>query len=142
MSEFARFVPRDQYFIHFNSISALFEAADLSSKWGANLLRMFTVRAEDNQLRAKLEKQLLLKRDPLTRLFAEGVVGEVAVTGGDFFVMEGADVTLIFKLRNRPAFMAAADTWLENARAGRNDIIVQEFNYRGHRVSARYTQDR
>ena len=52
--EIARLVPEDQYFVHFNSMNSLGELLDLSSKWGNNLLRLFTIRAQDQRLQAKL----------------------------------------------------------------------------------------
>ncbi|HUT14336.1 MAG TPA: hypothetical protein VMY42_27875 [Thermoguttaceae bacterium] len=140
--EMSRLVPEDQYFAHFNSMNSLNEALDLSSQWGNNLMRLFTVRAQDQQLRAKLEDQLCLRRGPLTKLFADGVIGQVAVTGADPFVLEGTDVTVIFELKQPDAFAAAAAGWLEEIRRKYPEVVEQDFNYRAHQVLARYTKDR
>ncbi|NQU21314.1 MAG: hypothetical protein HQ567_08535 [Candidatus Nealsonbacteria bacterium] len=138
----SQLVPEDQYFVHFNSMQSLSELLDLSSQWGNNLLRLFTVRAQDQQLRSKLEDQLCLRRGPLTKLFADQVIGEVAATGADPFVLEGTDVTVIFRVKQPEVFQKAAAGWLEEVRAKHPGMVDQEFNARGHKVAVHYTKDR
>jgi len=140
--DLARLVPDDQYFLHFHSMQSLGELSDLSVQWGNSLLRLFTVEAKDQRLEAKLENQLCLRRGPLTRLFADAVIGEVAITGADPFVQEGADVTMIFRLRRPEVFRQAAAGWLAEVRKAHPDVTDREFNHRGHKVAARYTEDR
>ena len=140
--ELAKLVPADQYFVHFNSLSALTELLDLMSQWEDGLLRLFTVRAQDNQVRAKLEDQLCFRRGPLSKLFAEGVVSEVAATGADSFVMEGTDVTMILRVKNLGVFRKAADGWMAEVRKKHPETVRREFNYREHKVVAHYTTDR
>jgi hypothetical protein len=140
--ELAKLVPEDQYFLHFNSMRSLGELHDLCSQWGDGLLRLFTVRAQDQQVQAKLEDQLCLRRGPLTELFADAVISEVALTGADPFVLEGADVTMIFRLKKPEVFRAMAATWLADVRKRRPQIEDREFNYRGHKVATHYTKDR
>ena len=91
------FIKRDSgedVFVHFNAIQPLTELLDTMSQWDDGALRLFTVRAEDNQVRAKLEDQLCFRRGPLANLFTDGTLSEVAATGADSFVMEGTDVTM------------------------------------------------
>ena len=140
--DLSRLVPADQYFLHFNSMDSLDELLDLSSEWGGSLLRLFTVRAQDSQLRAKFDDQLCVRRGPLTQLFADAVISEVAVTGADPFVAEGTDVTLIFRLKRPDLFREAARGWVEEVRREYPEVVDREFNYRGHKVSAHYTNDR
>jgi hypothetical protein len=140
--EAARLVPEDQYFLHFYSMKAAAELQDLVDDWGNSLLRLVTVRAEDHRLRDRLEEQLCLRRDPLLQLFADAVVTEVAVTGGDPFFLEGTDVTLLFRLARPAAFEKAAAGWLQETRKKHADLIERTFNYRGHQIAVRYTEDR
>jgi hypothetical protein len=140
--ETARLVPADQYFVHFNSMQSLGELLDLSSQWGDNLLRLFTVRAQDQRLQAKLEDQLCLRQGPLTKLFADQVISEVAVTGADPFVLEGTDVTIILRLKQPEVFQTAAEGWLEETRKKYPGLVSRDFNYRGHKVVVHYTKDR
>jgi hypothetical protein len=138
----ATLVPEDRYFLHFNDFAAAGELLDLSSDWGANLLRLVDVQARDHRLQAKLEEQLIVERGLLTNLFAETAISEMAVVGSDPFLLEGSDVTLIFKVRNREAVERALAQWLANAEKANAELMVREFNYRGNKVAARYTLDR
>ena len=140
--EIARLVPADQYLLHFNSMKALNEALDLSSQWGDNLLRLYTLQAQDNRLEAKLEYQLGLRRDRLEQLFADKTVTEVAITGSDPYQMEGTDVTVVLRVPEPVLFEKEAESWLVAIRNEHPDLVEREFNYRGHKVLVRYTNDR
>jgi hypothetical protein len=141
-AEIAKLVPEDQFFFHFRSFNAASELLDLTVDWGDSLLRLFRVTAQDNRVRQKLDEQLCLRRDPLGKLFGDGVVSELAVTGSDPFVLEGTDVTMILRLKQPELFQKSADSWLAETKDRHPDLVQQEFNYRGHKVAARYTTDR
>ncbi len=138
----ARLVPEDQYFLHFHSLDSLGELVDLMSQWGESLLRLATVRAQDHQGRAKLEDQLCLRWKSVSELFADGAIRGVSLTGADPFVLEGADMTLVFEVENAERFDEVAAAMLEASRTRHSAVVSREFNYRGHRVTAHYTNDR
>jgi hypothetical protein len=140
--ELARLVPEDQYLLQFNSMESMGQLLDLWSQWGDSLLRLYTVRAQDQRLEAKLEDQLCLRRGPITQLFADQVIHEVVISGTDPFVMEGTDVTVIFRLKNAEVFRTAAAGWLGEVRERYPGVVDREFNYRGHKVAVHYTEDR
>jgi hypothetical protein len=140
--ELSRLVPVDQYFLQFNSLAAARDVMDLSQDWGTSLLRMFTVSARDHHLREKYEQQLCVRTDVLSRLCADKVIENAAFTGSDFFLSEGTDLTLLLKLSQPDVFKAAARTWFNDIKQERPDVEEREFNYRGHKVQARYTSDR
>ena len=131
-AEIAKLVPEDQYFLHFHSLRAAGELLDLSVDWGDSLLRLFAVTAQDNRVQQKFDEQLCLRRDPLTKLFADGVVSEMALTGSDPFLFTGTDLTLILRLKQPELFQKSAEAWLAEAKDRHPDLIEQEFNYRGH----------
>jgi hypothetical protein len=137
-----KLVPQDQYYLHFHSLDSLNELMDLSTLWGENLMRLATVRAQDNQVRAKLEDQLCLRWDSVSDLFADDVIRDLSLTGADPFVLEGADVTVILDVQQLDKFDEAAAGWLESARGNYPGLVSREFNYRGHQVTAHYTNDR
>jgi hypothetical protein len=138
----AKFIPADQYFLHFNSMRSASEMQDLITEWGNNLLRPFTLRAVDHRFRENFEEQLCLYREPLLGLFADGVLAELAVTGSDPFFLEGTDVSLLFKVSKLEVFQKKADEWLARARKTHPGLIERDFHYRGHKVGAHYTEDR
>jgi hypothetical protein len=142
VAEIARLVPEDQYLLQLNSMQSLDELVALTAQWGGSLLRLLTVEAQDQRLETKLEEQLCVRRDVLARLFADAVISEVALTGADTFVEEGSDLTMILRLRQPEVFRKAAAGWLEDARKAHADLTEAEFNYRGHKIAARYASDR
>lgn len=142
VSDLARLVPADHYILQLNSMDAANDLMQLSGEWGESILRMFTVNAREQNLREKYEFQLCVRRDPITKLFKDKVIDELAVSGSDFFIEEGTDVTLLFDLAKPDAFEAAAAGWLAEIRKVRPDVQVRQFNYRGHKVEARFTSDR
>ena len=96
---------------------------------------MYRARPRTSRLEQKLEDQLCLRRDVLTRLFADAVISDVAFTGADPFVNEGTDVTMIFRVKQPAVFQTAAAGWLAAARKAQADLTEAEFNYRGHKVA-------
>ena len=95
-----------------------------------------------SSLQSKLEDQLCLRRDPLTQLFADAVISEVAVTGADPFVLEGTDVTMIFRLKQPEVFRKAAAGWLDEVRKKHPDMAdarVQLPRPQGRRRTTRTT---
>jgi hypothetical protein len=112
----ARLVPRDNYYLHFNSFSKLLELSDLIDRWGASLLSAYEINSRDLRLRARYERQLCLRSTALGRLLGPAVIESLAVTGSDFYLREGSDVTVLFHVRNRDLFRAAVEPFLAEAR--------------------------
>src|SRR5207245_2559899 len=102
---------------------------DLTKNWGDSLLRLWTIHAQDNRLQEKLEDQLCLRRGPLTQLFADGVVAETAITGSDPFMLEGTDVSILFRLKKPELFHAMAEQWVAQARQKYPEIVERDFHY-------------
>ncbi len=138
----SRLIPADQYLLHFNSLAAFDESIELSNQWGDSLLRLFTIQAQDNRVKQKFEQQLVINHTQLQSLFENGVATELAITGADASVLEGTDLSVIFKVTDEQAFMKEALGWIEDARKTNADLVVRQFNYRGHKIRARYTNDR
>ncbi len=140
--EIAKLVPHDQYLLHFNSLGALDATIDLGTQWGDSLLRLFTVQAQDNRVKEKFEQQFVIDHKSLESLFNNGIATELALTGSDPTILEGTDLSAIFHVTNAEAFLKASSRWIDAARAKQPDLVVRQFNYRGHQVRAHYTNDR
>ena len=138
----AKLVPADQYMLHFNSLTALGKTLDLATEWGDNLLHVFTERALDNRLHEKFEEQLCVPRAGLEALYSEQVIEDVALSGADPFLLEGTDLTLILHVSNPALYEQAAQEWLSASKEKHPQMNQRQFNYKGHRVSANYTNDR
>lgn len=140
--ELARYVPEDQYLLYFNTMETANELMDFSERWGESLLRMFTVSARDHHLREKYEDQLCVRRTALARLFDDEVISELAITGSDFLLAQGTDITLIVRLKQPEVFRQAAEQWASDVKEKHPGVIQREVNYRGQRITVRYTSDR
>ncbi len=140
--EIAKLVPHDQYMLHFNSLKALDQAIDLATQWGDSLLRLFTVRAQDNRVKEKFEQQLVIDHQSLNQLFDDGIATEIALTGADPCILEGTDLSVVIRVTSAETFLKESLNWIENARTKYPDIVARQFNYRGHQVRAHYTNDR
>ncbi len=138
----AGLIPEDQYFLHFHTMQAAGELQDLVTDWGHGLLRLFTMHAVDHRFRENFEEQLCLYREPLQKLFADGTASELAITGADPFFLEGTDVSILFRVKKLKAFQKQADEWLAKAKKKHPALIERDFNYREHKIQARYTEDR
>src|SRR5262249_51205607 len=140
--EMSKLVPADQYFLQFHSMSAAGELHDLVHQWGGNLQSVLTIQAVDNRLMEKIEDQLCIRRAGLEKLFADGVVDELVLTGSDPYFIEGTDLTLLLRLKQPEAFDKAAAGWLAEAKKKSPEIIERESVYRTYKVNSRYTLDR
>lgn len=140
--EISKLVPADQYFLHFHSPAAAGDLFDLSLEWADSLLRAVRTRAEDARLRQKLETQLCVKQSGLEELFAAGAITEFALTGADPYLLEGTDISLLIHAPQIEEFRKHYKSWVDEARGLRGDLVERQFNYRGHEVQVRYTDDR
>ncbi|HEX5271388.1 MAG TPA: hypothetical protein VFW33_12905, partial [Gemmataceae bacterium] len=112
----AGLVPHDQYYLTFRSAAALVSFADLLDEWGGLVVSAFEVRGRDYRLRQRYEKQLCLDGAALARTLDPLLLRGVAVTGGDPYLRQGSDLTVIFHVSDRKAMLAALAPFVEKAR--------------------------
>jgi hypothetical protein len=122
----ARLVPRDNYYLHFRSISKYLEFSDLLEQWGATTLQAVESNSRAYRLRPRYERQLCLDSDILARTVGPFLVRSVAVTGGDLNLREGSDVTVLVRVANRALFLAAMEPFIQAARQEFRDELRQE----------------
>ena len=112
----ASLVPHYSYYIHFPSIRKFIEAAEQLDQWGTTVTRVYEVRSRDYQLRERYEKQLCLRSTVLGKTLGPVLVKSMAVTGGDPYLREGSDVSLIFQATDPALFLKAVDVFVKEAR--------------------------
>jgi len=127
----AAFVPYDNYYCHFTSISEEIAASDLIKQWGASLLRTMTVTARDSDLPSRYTDQLCIDISTLTRLLGDFVIGEIAITGGDPFLREGSDLAIIIQVKNRMVFDRMMKSYANKVLKAKQDAKVSESSYNG-----------
>jgi hypothetical protein len=131
ISRLAKSVPADYYFIEFQSVNKLLEAAETTDLWGAHLLNQASQEARKSPIVERLKKQLAIETDPLLRPLYDQVVQAVAITGSDPFVREGSDVTVLLQFRLPELLKPRLDGFLANAEKTRPDAVRTIGNYLG-----------
>ncbi|MFN0060813.1 MAG: hypothetical protein ACKVX7_20345 [Planctomycetota bacterium] len=137
-----RFLPLDQYAFEAASFSELIELADWLDAWGSPLLHFAEERADDSGVKARIEQQLCLPASVIARTIGPLVIGRVAMTGGDPFLREGADVTLVFELKAPPVFAANLEKNRLEALVRRPDAQRTEAFHGIHKITGLVTSDR
>jgi hypothetical protein len=112
----ANLVPHDNYYLAFKSIRKFIEMGELADQWGTSLIRAYEVHSRDYQLKQRYERQLCLRSTVLGKTLGPLVIHGVAVTGSDSYLREGSDVTVLFHVVNRKLFLAAVETFIQEAR--------------------------
>lgn len=138
----AKLVPEDQFFLQFNSWNAASNLRQSFEDWVEQLMRLFREDARDHHLWEKYQSQLLIRFDDLQPLFESGAIKGLALTGSDFFVAEGTDLTVLLQTGDQATVADQMQKWASAAAADRADMEDREFNYRGLQIRARYTADR
>ncbi|MCI0380404.1 MAG: hypothetical protein L0215_22695, partial [Gemmataceae bacterium] len=112
----AKLVPHDNYYIHFKSFRKFLEFGDLLDQWGTIAARAYEANSREYQLKERYERQLCLQSTWFGRNLGPYVVRSLAITGSDPYVREGSDVTILFHVANRRAFLAGVEQFLGAAR--------------------------
>lgn len=120
ISPLARSVPEDFYLAEFRSFSKLMEVLDLSDLWGTHLFNQASQEARTRAVGERVKKQLAVQMTH-SRILADQVIEQVAVTGSDPFLAEGSDITLLFRCKKPDLFKSAMDSMLAKVEAARPD---------------------
>jgi len=138
----AALVPFDAYYCHFTSISKEIATRDLINQWGTGLIRSASVSARDCDLGTKYQEQLCIGVSVLTRLFGDLLIGEIAITGNDPFLIEGTDLTVLIQVKNRALFDQQMKSYLDDALAAQPDAASAMATYQGVPIRSVTTPDR
>jgi hypothetical protein len=123
VSPLSLYVPEDQYYVEFRTLTKLLETAEAGDLWGDHLFLQTAKSAQTHRAADRIKGQLAMQTDPLTRPFYDMVVNEVVLTGSDLYFREGTDITMIFQIKQPEVFRARMDGFLEAAQKSRNDAV-------------------
>ena len=121
VSPLAHWVPEDFFFAEFRSYPKMLDALELSTLWGAHLFNQASRDARTQLVGQRLKKQLAVETSPWSRVVADQIIEETAVTGSDLFHGEGSDLTLLFRCKQPEVFKAAMEEMAKRARKARPD---------------------
>ncbi|MCA9060107.1 MAG: hypothetical protein KDA85_16480, partial [Planctomycetaceae bacterium] len=131
VSELAGYVPDDQYYIRFRSVSRMLDVLDGGDLFAKHLYTQSGVQSFSRQTDQQLRTQLAIETSQLARPFYDLVVKELVMTGGDPFVSEGSDVTLLFRFDQEALFRSQLDGYLAAAEKSRDDTTRTEGAFAG-----------
>lgn len=104
--DMARFVPRDFYFLHISDPRKAASLIETLGETAGPALNRFLPAAVDFGTQAKIVRQLGLRIDPANQKYYGFIFHEIAVIGSDPFFGNGADVTVIFRLKRKDTFLS------------------------------------
>ncbi len=96
--------PEDFYYVHFNNMSGSLDFFDYLGSVGGSLHKRFSPVSVDYMLKEKILAQLALRENRAARRFYNLVIEEMAITGSDPFIMEGTDISILYRLKNISLF--------------------------------------
>ena len=142
VSDLARLVPGDQFYVEARSVGKLLELTDVADLWGRHITTQGTLQARTQLSVPRLVTQLALDvNDPLRPIY-DKVVGRVAITGSDVFFREGTDITLLFEVKEPLAFKTRMQLFLTQAETQHPEAQRTQGEYRGVKYEHLSTPDR
>jgi hypothetical protein len=112
----AKFVPQDNYYVHFKNLAKFIELGELAEKWGGNLTSLYDLNSRDYQVKQHYEKQLCIKSTWLGKTLGPFVVRGMALTGNDPYLREGSDLAVLFHTVNPKLFLSSVEQFVDEAR--------------------------
>jgi hypothetical protein len=131
ISPLASFVPEDQYYITFRSVSKMLDLIETGDLFSAHMLSQAGVPAWKRDTDLQLRRQLAIETSRLARPFYDLVVKEIVLTGSDPFVNEGSDVTLLFRFEQDLVFRKQMELYLAAAEKSVPAAVRKTGEYRG-----------
>lgn len=103
----ARAAPANFYFLRVRDFTTFLDLSQLVESWGTPALDVIDGKIQDRGLRDRYQTELALESGELSRVFGPSVISELALVGSDPYLIEGSDLTLIFRVTSGPLFDAA-----------------------------------
>ena len=96
----AAHVPEECFYIRFGNFTNYFWFRDLSAKWDGDLQNMIVRRGVKRLATSRIEQQLSLKENALSRILGPQFISDAALIGLDPFMQQGASLGLLVHARN------------------------------------------
>jgi hypothetical protein len=137
----ARFAPADAIYLHFHDLRTLVRLAADVDDLIRPLGRVFEERPGDRRLMRRYERQLAVERMGLAKTLGHLAVQSIALVAGDAFLRDGADVAVLFHVRNAALLDKTLATYELRSKARRPDMQAQTLTIAGKSVRRLWTAD-
>ncbi len=119
-------VPPECCYIRYGDFTNFLWFKDLIDEFGGDISRMVTLRGIDEQTTARLEYQLALTFNQLTRMLGPTIIEDQALVATDLFLSEGASIGVVMKAKN--AFLLRTTVNADRAKRASADPTVTLAN--------------
>lgn len=128
-------VPPECFYIRYGSFENYMWFRDLSEEYGGDVSQMITLAGVDEQGAKRLETQLHLQTNELSRMLGPTVIEDQALIGQDLFLGDGATMGVMFKPTN--AFLLRTSLNKDrNSLAGSDDsVVLEDVTIAGNQVT-------
>ncbi len=137
----AKATPAEFYFLRVRDFAAFLDLASIADSWGTPTLDVLDGRIQDRDLRKRYQTQLALEQGELARTFGPSVIDELALVGSDPYLVEGSDLTLIFRVKSGLLFDGALGKSLSSFAAQHPGGDTQKFTHEGVEVTVTRSAD-
>ncbi|MEI8374725.1 MAG: hypothetical protein WCJ35_18010 [Planctomycetota bacterium] len=96
----ARHVPAEFFYIRFGSFDNFLWFQDTLETWGGDLQNLVAMRGLNDQKNQRIQTQLVLEQNRLSRMLGGAVISDVAMVGTDLLMQDGAAIGFLFEARN------------------------------------------
>lgn len=96
-----RYSPADFYYLHFSDAGKAYEVLNYIEYAADMIRRRISAVSIDYMTRSRITTQLAIRESADLNRFYSSAVDELVITGSDPFIIEGSDVTLIIRPKNR-----------------------------------------
>lgn len=96
----AHYVPSDWFYLRFGSFDNYLWLTELAEQNGGDLSQMLSLRGHDPLISTKMQLQLGLRENALSKILGGQVISDLAVVGRDMYMREGAAIGVLFEARN------------------------------------------
>ena len=137
----AKATPAEFYFLRVRDFAAFLDLGAIADSWGTPALDILDQRIQDRRLRQRYQTQLALEEGELARTFGPSVINELALVGSDPYLVEGSDLTLIFRVKSSLLFEGALAKSLGSFTTAHPGGDTQKFTHEGVDVTVTRSAD-
>jgi len=139
LESLSEFIPENFYYVYFKSLNKGLNFYDYIINNVSAIYKKYQQDSIDYYVKEKILNQLAIKENKDSRVFYDMVLEEVAITGSDFFIRSGTDVTFIFKLKNPVLFKTTINIYradfVKNFGAKKESFSIDK--YKGDYISTK-----
>ena len=131
IEDIAMRVPPECLYLRFGAFSNYLWFRDLSDEYGGDLSRMITLRGFDDNAPLRVENQLNMKMNQMTRMLGPTIIEDQVLIGRDLFMSDGATIGVILKPKNTFLLTSAINADRKTLASGDPHVTLTDIKIDG-----------